>query len=300
MPQLDIRNLRVRSLDVERNEVAWEIDGYEDPRDYTTVVARSESPRGPFEAITPPFEDRYLFVDSRLPRGSKLRQLYYKLIITKKSDLSVTETEPVTNTAEPDLVASYVRVNELVLFTQAIGRLTWLLKKRTFGPACRACRDAVTGQRRQAQCKSCFNTGFLRGYHNPIEVWAQIDPAGKNESLTPQQKGEHILTTARMPYFPIVSPGDLLIEAENRRWEVLEITQTERLRAVVRQELKLRHLETTDIEYQLPLNLETAVRDIQPSPVRMYSMAPTLASAVYDRIPDIFGSYTTYPKDPTR
>lgn len=299
MPMLAISNLRARSLDIERIELAWEFDGYDDPNDYTIQVVRSESPEGPFEAMTAPFEDRYIFVDSRIPRGDKFRQLYYKLIVTHKSSAETAQFGPVTNAAEPDLIASYIRIHELTMFTQANGRLVWLFKARTFGARCK-CYDAISGQRKHSRCLTCFNRTFIRGYHNPIEVWAQIDPAGKANQDTSGQKAQHVYTTARIPYFPVVSPNDLIVEAENKRWEITKVTQTERLRAVLRQELTLRQLETTDIEYSVPIKLDHAVRDLSPSPVRMYTNATNLASAIHDRVPDVFANYETYPKDPTR
>lgn len=297
---LNVINLRSRSLDVDRMEVTWEVDGYDDPRDYTMQVFRSEALMGPFEPVTTTFEDRYIFVDARIPQGDKYRQLWYRLVLIKKSDEATATFGPVTQEAEPDLVAQYIRRAEQTLFTQATGRMCWLFKARTFGPRCTSCWDRVLGKSRRSNCLSCFDTGFLRGYHDPMEVWVQIDPAAKARQNVSQQSSQQVGTRARMTSYPNIAPDDVLVEAENKRWIVLTVEQSERLRAPIKQELTLKEIELTDIEYKLPINLDRALRDIQPSPVRMFSNPTGLHNAMETRVPDVFANYETYPKDPNR
>lgn len=297
---LNVVKLLARSLDVDRIELTWESEGYDDPRDYAMRVERSESPGGPFEAVTGEFEDRYIFVDARIPQGDKFRQLWYRLIVRKKSDDVTATVGPVTFQAEPDLVANYIRRSEMTLLTQATGRMCWVFKARTFGPRCPSCWDRTLGKQRRSGCLSCFDTGFLRGYHDPMEVWIQIDPAGKANQKIPQQASQQVGTTARTSFYPNISPDDIIVEAENKRWTVLTVTQSERLRAVIKQELTLKQIELTDIEYKLPINLDRALRDLQPSPARMFTNPTGLHNATEERTPDVFANYTTYPRDPNR
>jgi hypothetical protein len=306
MPTLEIKDLRVRSLDVYRHEVTWELGGYEEPWDYSMRILRSESPEGPYEALTPPFEDRYLFVDSNLPVGDPYRQLWYRLEVTNKreaaeqqSDYVPVLTDPASLQAEPDLIANYIRFNEAVLFTQVIGRKCWLFKARTFGPRC-PCFDRTTGKKLRTGCLTCYDTGFLRGFHDPIEVWAQIDPASKVTERNGNMEIRLGNTKARMPYYPPIVPDDILVELENKRWRVVTTVQTERLRAVCRQEMELTPVPMTDIQFRLPLNLDRALRDVQASPVRMFSNATSMTEARETDIPDLYANYPTYPKDPSR
>lgn len=294
---LTIVDLKVRSLDTESKQISWEVaTGTEEALDYTIVVLRSESPEGPFEVITPPFEDRYLFVDRRIPTGDKHRKLWYRLRVTHKATQAVVETESVAQQAEADLVAQAIRRSEQTMFTQVIGRAVWLFKVRTFGARCRSCWDATLHKRVRESCLDCFDTSFLRGYHNPIEVYVQIDPAAKTQQNNAQQIGQTIVTTARMSFYPDVVPGDVIVEAENKRWRVLKVDTTERLRATIQQVLTLHQIDQSDIEYRLPINLEGALRDIQPSPVRMFENATDLNSAIENRTPNVFAAYTTFPR----
>lgn len=299
MPTLPIDRLQVRSLDVDSNEVTWEVASptHEDALDYTFQILRSESPEGPFEPITQAFGERYIFVDRRLPAGDKFRQIWYKLRVTHKASDEVTDFGAVTRQAEPDLIASYIRRAELTLLVAAIGRVCWLFKRRSFGARCPSCWDTVTSKKLKANCMSCYQTGFLRGFLNPIEVWVQIDPEAKAQQNNAQQIDQQTGTTARTSFYPNIVPGDVLVEAENKRWRVLKVTLSERLRTPVKQELVLIRINDTDIEYRLPINLEEAIQDVQPSPARMFTNPTDLQSSIDGRIPDIFANYPTYPKD---
>lgn len=294
---LQIDKFRVRSLDVDRLEVTWEVnDSQEDALDYTFQIVRSESPEGPYEPLTPPFEDRYIFVDARVPQGDKFRQLYYKLIVVHKASQRQYEIGPSSQEADPDLVAQFIRRSEMTLLTQVIGRRVWLFKIRTFGARC-SCFDRVTNKRTRSNCLSCFDTGFLRGYHNPIEIWVQIDPPGGTQQNQPQQIAHHVNSTARTSFYPNIAPRDVVVEAENKRWRVVNVSTSERLRAPIKQEFSLYQIQPTDIEYRLPINLTEALRDIQPSPPRMFSNPADIASIIDERVPDVFANYPTFPRN---
>lgn len=299
---LSIERLSVRSLDVDRKELSWEIqsgvgryDSSVDPRDFTFQIYRSESPEGPFAPISGVFEDQYLFVDSRIPSGHRFRQLWYRIQVTHKASSDSAMSAAVTHEAEADLVAKFIRRSEQTLFTQVIGRSCWLLKRRTFGPRCPSCWDEMAGKRSRSNCRDCFDTGFLRGYHDPIQVWVQVDPESKAEKLNAQMVDHEQYTTARLTFYPNVNPKDVLVEAENVRWRVVTVQRSERLRAPIKQELQLRRIQETDMEYGFPINLDRALKDIQPSPARMFTMPADVFSAIDEQTPNVFANYDTYP-----
>jgi hypothetical protein len=137
---------------------------------------------------------------------------------------------------------------------------------------------------------------MLRGYHNPIEIWMQIDPAAKSQQNNAQVIMQSVMTTARTSFYPVINPGDVLVEAENLRWRVQEVSTSERLRAPIKQELKIRAFEHSDMEFKLPINLEVALRDIQPSPTRLFENPADLNSAIANRTPNVFAAYETLPR----
>lgn len=293
---LEVTELKVRSVDVDRNEVTWcVLDTTEDVHDYTFQIFRSESPAGPFEPVSLPFEDRYLFIDSRIPISDKFQIMFYKVRVTQKSSGDTKDFGPEARAAEVDLFANYIRKSELTLLTQVIGRKVWVFPRRTFGQRCTVCWDSRLSQKTRAQCIECFDTGYVRGYLDPIEVYMQIDPGTKNYQLQAQQQDQQGQVTARTSFFPPLKPGDVIVELENRRWRITAVTSSQRLRAVIKQELQLREIQRTDIEYKLPLNFDKALKDIQVSPSRMFSNPHNLDNVDNDLLPNPFAIYETYP-----
>lgn len=293
---LEVTELKVRSVDVDRNEVSWcVVDTMEDVHDYTFRIYRSESPAGPFEPVSPVFEDRYLFVDSRVPISDKFQVMYYKVQVTQKSSQDTKDFGPAARTADVDLFANYIRKSELTLLTQIIGRKVWVFPRRTFGQRCTACWDPKLAQKTRAQCRECYDTGYVRGYMDPIEIYMQIDPGTKNYQLQAQQQDQQGQVTARTSFFPSLKPGDVVAELENRRWRITAVTSSQRLRAVIKQELQLREIQKTDIEFKLPLNFDKALKDIQASPSRMFTNPHNLDNLDDDLYPNAFAIYETYP-----
>lgn len=294
-----IERLAVRSLDIAQLEVTWETDSSQfDVLDYTFQVLRSESSEGPFDPLTAEFEDRYIFVDRRVPNSYRFRQFWYKIRVRRKLTGEHVDFGPETQAAEADLVASAIRRNQQTVFTQVTGRMCWLIPRRTFGARCRNCWDPGLSARKRATCNECFDTSFTRGYLNPIEVWAQVDPVVKAVQTQQNQQGQQQNTTARLTFYPLVKPGDLLVEAENLRWRVANVETSERLRAPVKQQLTMSAVQPTDIEFNIPLRLDEALKDIQPSPGRMFTNPHNFDNFLLEKTPNIFANYPTIPDLP--
>jgi len=298
MAQFTVKNMLVRGFSLDFLEVTWEMgSGTLDPNDFTQYVLRSESPMGPFDMVAGPFEDRFRFVDNRVNLQNRWRQLYYKIRAVEKADPdNVTESEAVTFDAQPDLIASEIQRLERLLWEEFAGRQCFIFPVRTFGQYCPACMDGpskgkgFTMQRRRGQCLTCYDTGYTRGYFDPIEIYMQFDPSPQSLQLLPIAERQQNDTTARLPNFPLLKPRDIIVEAENRRWRVVQVNQTERLRHVVHQELRLHEIVRGDIEYQLPIRLDD-LRDFEPSPGRNFTNPQNLESFELESIKHVFGVY---------
>jgi hypothetical protein len=294
---IDAQDLRVRSLDVDFHEVSWALaPTTEDILDYTFQLLRSEAPEGPYEPLTVEMEDIYLFVDNVIRRDHIHVRLYYRLRIKHKSSGDIKEFGPVAQDPDPDLIATELRKHMNLLFREFIGRRCWVMPVRTFGQRCTNCYNVITGKRRSSGCYSCFDTSFVRGYHNPIEAWVSIDPPAKTEQNTSIGPLQTQVTTARMGYWPPLKIRDILIESENIRWRVTQVNQTEQLRAAVHQEIQIHRIPPSDIEYKIELNLGAALKDLWLGPSRNFTNPHNLENFKNEEIPDIFSMYpTTYP-----
>src|SRR5690606_26473477 len=82
---INLEDIDVRSLDVDFLEVSWKVQSTTDDLfDYTFQVLRSQGPAGPFEAVSPEMEDRFIFIDRNLRTGHDFRTYFYKIRIKNK------------------------------------------------------------------------------------------------------------------------------------------------------------------------------------------------------------------------
>lgn len=307
VPWIVVRNILIRSLSVEHAEVSWEVaPTREDVLDYTFQVLRSEGPAGPFEPISPAMEDRYFFIDNRVKVKNKFRQWFYTIRCTHKQSGEYKDYGPESPGPPPDLVANEIRTHINLLMREFVGRRCWVFPVRTFGQRCPNCFNEALKARTKSGCRTCYDTGFVRGYLTPIEGWMQIDAPPNQNQQTNIGELQQQNTTARMGFYPPLKPKDLIIEPDNVRWRVSQATATQRLRAVVHQEIQLHHIPATDVEYLIDFDFSSgAVRggeepiklqDLFLAGARNFTNPQNLEAFENDEMPGIFSLYeTTYP-----
>jgi hypothetical protein len=267
---LNVTKFYAKSFDLDHLDIFWELGDFDgDIHRYQFILRRSEGPVGPFEQLCAPFEDQYYFRDTTPALLHKWRNLYYELEIIDKQTSESMKVGPTAQVPEPDLIGLEIMRQEDVLFREHVGRRCWLFPVRTFGAKC-VCFDRVAGRRTKSNCLNCFDTGYLGGYLSPIECFVQLDPNANAPQNTPMGEQQSNLTSARLISFPPVKPKDILVEAENHRWRVTQVNTTQRLRAVVHQELVLKQIEGGDAEYRVPINISD-LRALAPASERNFS-----------------------------
>lgn len=295
---INVTKIRVRSLDLDFNEISWEIDSFLSSRadilDFTFSILRSESPEGPFEQIAPPFTDRYLFIDNSIGAGNIFRRYYYRIRITEVATNLTKDSASTTLEPDADLVATELRKHMNLLFREFTGRRCWVLPARTFGQRCE-CWDDRIKKRTRSGCRTCYDTGFIRGYLSPIEAWIAVDPTANAQQQTNVGEMQQQNTTARLGFYPSLKPRDLIVEPENARWRVVTISQTEQVRAAVHQEISMHLIPRSDVEYAVELDLGHALRDLWLSPSRNFTNPQSLETFENEEVPQIYELYpTTY------
>jgi hypothetical protein len=221
-------------------------------------------------------------------RLHKWRQHFYKLRIVDRRTGEAKEFGP-TSTGQdaPDLIAAEIIRQEDVLFREFVGRKCFLFTARTFGPRC-TCFDVTLGRITRSNHRPCFGTGWLGGYVSPVAVYVQLDPNPKASTVTSLQEVQQSDTVGRMISFPPVNPKDILVESDNRRWRVISVRQTERLRASVRQEIQLHEIPRGDVEYELPVRVDE--RTLEPAAERNYTNPQNIdAKSDYQTILSAYG-----------
>ncbi len=292
---LNVTEIKVASFDLDHLDVMWKISPVPSPRldedsheifDYTFTVLRSEKEFGPFDQIGQPVRDQYSMRDTGVSLISKYRQYFYIIRVTIRVTSETKDFGPVgSSSPAPDLIAAAIVREEDVLFREFIGRRCWLFPRRTFGPLC-TCFDVTLNRRLNSNHLPCFDTGFLGGYMSPVLCYVQIDPNTKSREQTSLQEKQQSDTRGRLIAFPQVSPLDILVENENKRWRVISQTPTTRLRAVVHQELVLHEIPKGDVEYNLPLRVNTA--DLEPASPKNFTNSYSLKDEDVDDIVHFF------------
>lgn len=273
---LEIRNLKAASFDLGYMDLSWEVSPtQEDIWEYRFVVERSESSMGPWEQVSLEFTDRYFFRDITAIKNNRYTFFYYRIKIKHQPTSVEKFSDVISQQAKPDLIACEVRRLEHLLFREYIGRRCFLFPRRTFGQRCPSCYDPISKQQLHDRCPTCFDTTFVRGFLDPIQIWMQFDPSPRSTELAEIMETQQENTSGRALAYPQLKPRDIIVEAENRRWRVVRVSLTERLRAPLHQELVLHALPLGDIEWELPVRLDNLLL-FEPSPERNFENAHSL------------------------
>jgi hypothetical protein len=290
---IKITKAQITSLEVGSLFINWEITNIPvDPYDYAFVIYRSESPEGPWDRISGDLVDVYEFVDRAVPVGNSNRSIYYSIHIVSKADNKEAVFGPYSQSAPPDLYAREMRRRLHLELREFSGRKIWIFPIRTFGFRCPICWSDTLQKRTKSHCASCFNTGFLHGYMRPIEVWAKISPTQKANTHTADKAEAQVHNlNLLMPHYPSIKPGDLIIEAENHRWRVVNVSHTEKARAVIHQQATIHRIPDTDIEYTIPIHSDKALKDIWFSPVKNFKNHHSLEQYDKDVFPHVYSEF---------
>lgn len=297
---IEIDRLRVTSLDIDFHEVTWRVaPTTRDVFDFDFQVLRSESPEGPWDELTPKFQDRYAFIDNAVQVANRWRNYQYLVRVTERVSGDTKDFGPVGHEPDPDIMAVELRRHIRLLMREFAGRRCIVLPVRTFGQRCPACWNVTLQQRTKSGCITCYDTAWARGYLHPIETFIQIDPSSKSQQHINTGETQQDNTTMRLGFYPSIKPGDVIIEAENLRWRVIEQTQTEHSRAPVHQEVKVHRIPEKDIEFSIPVKFSEALPNLFITPARNYTNPFNLADFEREEIPGIFSLYpSSYPKEP--
>lgn len=261
---IEVTSIVVRSYDLDYLDVFWTLNEQSEERveEYDFYILRSiDGPAGPFQTIAGPFYNTFQFRDGDVHRLHKWRQYYYKIKLTHRATNQSREFGPQYLSAPPDRIALEIQRREKLLWREFAGREVFLFPRLTFGQRCKHCWDIgprgnTIGRSVQQNCASCFDTTYVGGYASPIALHMQIDPTPIAVEKTDLKEHQFIQSTARTVSFPPIKPKDMIVEAENKRWNVERVTYTEKGRAVLRQELIISQFPPDDIKYVVPVNAD--------------------------------------------
>lgn len=274
-----VRNIRVYTLDPDAITVEWEIEPTQlDLTQYTVEVWRSESEGGIYQrvSLTMIAGDIFDFQDRGVNLLSKWRNFYYRIRITDRNNTGsyqdygsnewrkVLEGEDpggVVMEAPPDMFAlESIRRFNLVL-REFGGRRVMVSVQKTWGQTCPVCWDPLKRRRKMSHCQTCFDTGILGGFFQPMEAWAMKPPHQAMNQLTPLfelQADDRVMWFSR---YPRLKPRDVITTIDGDRFRVLSINRSEKAWALTRQTVQVRRISRDQVEYKIPIGEKDWNRD---------------------------------------
>jgi hypothetical protein len=260
-----IKSFHIKSFDISTINLFWDLDidnllKYDDIMAFSIYILKAENQGGPYIEIAGPLYNSFSFQDPTNIIDNKNKKIYYKLKIIDKRNNETVESNITSQSPEPDLIALEITRQEDILFRNFIGRKCWIYQLKTYGKC--FCYDRITNRQTISNCRACFGTGYLGGYSSPIEQYIQID--SNEETLQPNQNlnNQPKITSANMINYPLIHPGDIIIENENKRWIVISVKRSERLRSPLRQIITIKQCYDSDIVYKLPVKTDLLDKNI--------------------------------------
>jgi hypothetical protein len=288
---IEVTSIKVGSYDLDHLDIFWELDSQDQERieEYDFYLLRSiDGAAGPYHRLAGPFYNTFRFRDNDVHRLHKWRQYYYRLRLIHRPTGHTKEFGPQWLQAAPDRIALEIQRRETLLFKEFAGRVVYHFPQLTFGQRCKHCWDRgprgnTIARSVQQNCATCFDTTFVGGFARPMAIHMQIDPSPITPQRTDLKEHQFIVTTARTTMFPPVQPKDMIVENENRRWSVEQVSFTEKNRMKIRQELRLREYPRDDIKYAVPVAAD--IREIH-TPERELTRPMSLQSRQPEPVDD--------------
>lgn len=174
---------------------------------------------------------------------------YRVRIVTADGATAYDKTVGVSRKKDPLGLALSDQVRKIV--QQVTGIPVWFLSKKTWGDRCPTCFDEVRQRTGQGHCATCFGTTFTGGYGAPLPTHVSFSPNQEQIQQAGFAEIEPSQATIYLSHWPNLSVGDLLIEEDNRRWRVIQVQNTERLRTTFHQMAVVDEVESTSIEFSI-------------------------------------------------
>jgi hypothetical protein len=235
-------------------------DTVEDLSNYKFDILRSTSPSSGYEVIVSDL-DKFEYIDTGVNLYKPSIRYYYKIKVKdlKEGREQLSDIFGEMRSCSPDNYAMAIITNYDIFLKNVAGNppIKILIKKK-FGQHCTNCWDDIRMQPRIDNCNVCFGTGYTGGYFDPIEVnySSMTGEAGMEQilDLSDDGEGEQPIQIWILNY-PIVSPGDIIVDRYNRRYNIQAVKPTSKNQYILRQVLTIYRLPASHIVYKFPVEV---------------------------------------------
>ena len=250
-PELDLSIVSYTDRSV---NLAWSV--LNTSADHLFSILRGNSPSEMEEIATDLFMNSY--VDDGLSSYSNNRLWFYRVIATNiDTGDTITSTIKYEHYKSDKIFMDVVRRDRLVLYPvrdkrPLVGVKCFLYPQKSWGSKCHVCWDSVKSRVRDDKCPECYSTGYSGGYFDPSWFYADFTPDSKFVNLMDYFEIQPSQSACWTTNYPPLSPRDVIIEEDGRRWIVVDVVITEYRRKRYRQLAHLDKIDRDDIKYQIP------------------------------------------------
>ncbi len=253
---IQFRGLQVQTYSLEFLIINWQIAPINrDISEFTFAVFRSQGQDpSDFVLVKDGLKSTFTWKDANANQASKHRKWFYKVRATEDCTGNFQESKIESNPEIRDRTAiSIIRRQDMLLRTK-VGVPAFVVAERTTGQRCDVCWDEVKQRITKGNCDLCFNTGFIKGFLTPILANINFSPSPKQVQIMSFGEMQPNQTTAWMGPFPEVKPRDIIVEeGVGTRWRVINTSATRKRRMIVHQNLLLKEINRSDVEWDLPI-----------------------------------------------
>lgn len=254
MRPIELKSLTLRPYGRTKMLIEWEFaPTLVSFSDYKITLQRSEHPEAGYKNLTTvmPSSNSYIDDDIRIFRFWK--DIYVRMHVEALDGSDDYHTKPVMLGYPPDSTAlEFIRRLNITLENKYYGTgvPTYAFLRKHGGPTCPECYDPLKRRVIKSQCRSCYTVGYVDGFYAPIKLWVAFTPDSRQVVLTDRgsdSKSEHNAYTS---VYPKLNSGDLIYDPRLARlWTVEHVSNVERRRHMVKQNLLLSEVEKSSAFY---------------------------------------------------
>jgi len=178
------------------------------------------------------------------------RHFWYKAYIYNTSSSEGVWTAEATDDQSADKIGRRIwEYKNLALKSRYGGRQFVALKRKTYGDTCASCWDSYLQRRTEDFCATCYDTGISGGFYQPIAFQAMMSASPKRQQMMlwgGWRDGDAVIFTTHYPRF---EARDIIVDLNNRRWEVVQVRTIEKGLVVIEQDMQVRKMPNDDIIY---------------------------------------------------
>lgn len=256
-------SISVSSYDLSNFTVSWELAfTVETVSGYGANIYRSDNPEFDAEdsalvisGLALQLYDYYTdYTISGLDNSQWSYRNYFLEIENLSTHVKSAMYGPYKAETERDLTAKNIIADKNIgLRSKYGGKPLLLLKRKTNGGRC-SCFDDTLGKQSEENCSECYDTSWQGGYWTPIQFQGMINAAPNRTQITEWglwETSDVILLTTN---FPKLSPRDVIVDKNNRRWLIVQVRPIERGLYIITQQAQLRLINKSDVIYSFSVS----------------------------------------------